>query len=123
MLFLLSFLGKAITYGRSSTWTVVLALNARGMLVQNHMVILRSDNNTVDVDIAAEALKRKLLVGTSPKGIQSDQTWNACTNEFIKVVKTVTPRDPGIVFFDGHFSHLTEISLNQLAKYSLQFNT
>lgn len=60
------FLGVSVAYGRSSSWTLVLALNAKGFL-KKLAVILRSTTNTVPLDVAAMALNQKVMVQSTEK--------------------------------------------------------
>lgn len=55
-----------MSYGRSSSWTLVLALNAKGTLTKM-AVILRSDSGTVPIEAAEMAANQGVLVQATEK--------------------------------------------------------
>ena len=106
--------GQAIAYGRSSSWTVVLYIDATGLIV-GWTLILRG--NSVDTMAIKLAINNGGGITATPKGYQTDVT---LINDVQRLIssRSINPSRarPYILLTDGHGSRLTSNLLRILAR-------
>ncbi|MCW0216871.1 MAG: hypothetical protein OJI67_00990, partial [Prosthecobacter sp.] len=109
--------GQAIAYGRTSSWTVVLYLNAAGKIV-GWTLILRG--MSVDAQLIPLAIRYEGGITATPKGYQTDATLLNDIQRLISSHQIHPSRErPYLLLTDGHGSRLTSNLIRVLARNNI----
>ncbi len=101
--------------GRASIWTLLPVLKGNGNLAAS---LLLQRCQSVPVDAAEFTSSHGLCVPATENAQQSDQSW-------LEFAKVCLPRcealfeNPGFVFLDGHFSHVTRAFIELAAVHAI----
>jgi hypothetical protein len=99
---------------RSSTWTVTPVISASGHLLMTQL-IFRGGSLGVET---VKKVTKDIMVHRFDNGVQNDKSWVEFATEWMKKVPT-SPSCPGVVFVDGHSSHLTRKFTKLAAEHHL----
>jgi hypothetical protein len=99
---------------RSSSWTVSPVLLASGRLLLSQLIVRGGSFSSETV----KKCSKNMMIHRAENGVQSDRSWLEFGEAWMKKMDS-SLSDPGIVFVDGHSSHLTRAFTRLAARHSL----